>query len=211
MLLFSVVPSYYDVSVLICTIPSRKEMFIELLNRITLLKQKTSLLIEVLWDADSKSSIGEKRNNLIQRAVGTYCCFIDDDDKITDDYFAVIEESGLTQDCIALNGQMFIDGKKHLPFYHSLQYTKWSQDTKGYYRNPNHLNPIKTEIAKQIKFLNINNGEDHDFSNKLLESGLLKTEYSHDKIQYNYFYINKKEPIQKHVIPKFRGFRRIRI
>jgi hypothetical protein len=193
----------YDISVLICTISSRKDMFIDLLNRITLLKQKTSLMIEVLWDADTNLSIGEKRNRLLERALGTYCCFIDDDDKITDDYFSIIEESGLTQDCIALNGQMFIDGKEHLPFYHSLKYLEWSQDKKGYYRNPNHLNPIKTEIAKQIKFLSKNHGEDHDFSKKLLESGLLKTEYSHDRLQYIYLYISKKqETISK---PKITG------
>jgi hypothetical protein len=201
----------YDVSALICTIPSRREMFIELLNRITLLKQKTSLLIEVLWDAHIKPSIGEKRNKLLERASGTYCCFIDDDDKITDDYFAVIEESGLTYDCIVLNGQMYRDSKEDLPFYHSLKYSKWSQDEKGYYRNPNHLNPIKTQIAKQIGFLNINEGEDYDFSKKVLESGLLKTEYSHNKIQYLYMFENDKPVVEKVVMPKLRGFRRTRI
>jgi len=197
----------YDVSVLICTIPSRRAMFIELLNRMTLLKQKTSLQIEVLWDNDMKYSVGEKRNKLVERALGTYCCFVDDDDKITDDYFSVIEASGLTYDCIALNGQMFMNGKPHAPFYHSLKYEKWSEDSTSYYRNPNHLNPIKTSIVKQIQFTTKNQGEDHDFSKKLLESGLLKTEYSHTTLQYLYYFINNKPVIQEVVMPKLRGFR----
>lgn len=197
----------YDVSILICTIASRREIFIKLLNRITILKQKTSLLIEVLWDTKLRISIGEKRNRLLERASGTYCCFIDDDDKITDDYFAVIEESGLTQDCIAMNGKIFFDDNIYLPFYHSLKYDKWSEDSKGYYRSPNHLNPIKTKIAKQIKFSDKSYGEDKDFSQELSKSGLLKTEYSHDKIQYIYMPATHI-PVQKVELPKLKGFKR---
>jgi hypothetical protein len=166
-------------------------MFIELLNRLTLLKKSTTLQIEILFDNTNGITTGVKRNNLLDRALGKYCCFIDDDDKVTDDYFKIIEDSGLTYDCISLNGQMYVDGKIDKPFYHSLKYTKWFDDEKGYYRNPNHLNPMRTDIAKQIKFPSKTRGEDRDFSKQLFESGLLKTEYTHDKLQYIYLYITK--------------------
>jgi hypothetical protein len=182
----------YDVSVLVCTIPQRSDMFIQLINYINKLKQTTTLKIEVLYDSRVAASIGEKRNSLLQSCNGTYCCYIDDDDKITEDYFKVIEESQLKYDCIALNGIMFEDGKEKKPFYHSLKYNKWFEDEKGYYRNPNHLNPIKTSIAKQFRFPDENNGEDYNFSRELLKSGLLKTEYVHNKTQYIYMYINNK-------------------
>jgi len=178
----------YDLSVLICTISSRNELFVKLLNRLTLLKQSTNLSIEVLYDSSGNISIGKKRNLLMNRALGTYCCFIDDDDNVTDDYFKVIENSGLVYDCISLNGMRYSNGSRDRPFYHSLKYTKWSTDENGYYRNPNHLNPMKTEIAKQIRFPLINNYEDRAFSEQLLKSGLLKTEYTHDKLQYLYFF-----------------------
>jgi hypothetical protein len=139
-----------------------------------------------------KISVGEKRNRLLYGASGNYCCFIDDDDKITDDYLKVIEDSELKYDCIALNGIMYSDGKYLAPFYHSLKYTSWDSDKTSYYRNPNHLNPMKTSIAKQIGFTNKNHGEDKDFSQKLLNSGLLKTEYMHDKVQYLYFFVSKR-------------------
>lgn len=186
----------YDVSMLICTIPKRKGMFIDLWNSINKLKQISTLAIEVLYDSRQNATIGEKRNDLVSRAIGKYCCFVDDDDKLTADYFKVIEESELKYDCIALNGMMYIDGNQHRPFYHSLKYTKWFEDASGYYRNPNHLNPMKTEIVKMIPFLRINRGEDSDFSNRLLQSGLLKTEYVHDKTQYLYMFVSgKPQPI----------------
>jgi hypothetical protein len=184
----------FDLSVLICTIPSRNNMFVDLLNNITRLKQKTRLTIEVLFNKNENITIGEKRNKLLASCNGTYCCFIDDDDKITDDYFTVIEESELMYDCISLNGMMYTNGVKNRPFYHSLKYNHWYEDSNGYYRNPNHLNPIKTSIAKKIGFTNKNYGEDHDFSKKLQESRLLKSEYLHDKLQYIYLYVDKPVP-----------------
>lgn len=201
--------SSYDLSILICTIPSRISLFVNLLNRLHVLKTKTNLLVEILFDDSENISIGEKRNKLVSRSNGTYCCFIDDDDDVTDDYFSIIEESGLTYDCIQLNGNMFLNGKAYLPFYHSITYTKWSQDQNGYYRCPNHLNPIKTSIVKQIKFPNLSTLEDSDFSQKLLESGLIQTEYQHDKLQYTYFHVsNKPIPKIKITLPRLGGFKR---
>jgi hypothetical protein len=194
----------YDLSVLICTIPLRKHMFVDILNRLTLLKQTTTLSIEVLFDATINFTIGEKRNKLLGKALGTYCCFIDDDDKVTDEYFKVIEQSGLTYDCISLNGMRYSDGKLDKPFYHSLKYTSWFSDENGYYRNPNHLNPMKTSIARQVGFPSKDRGEDSDFSKRLFSSGLIKTEYAHDTLQYIYMYVFNKVIIRPF---KF-GFRR---
>lgn len=182
----------YDLTVMICTIPSRYTMFIDLWNSINKLKQNTTLSVEVLYDSRKNVNIGEKRNYLLKLASGKYCCFVDDDDTITDDYFKVIEESELKYDCVSLNGMRYVDGKKDRPFYHSLKYSKWFEDEKGYYRNPNHLNPIRSDIAKRMRFPEKNNGEDFGFSKQLLELDLLKTEYVHDKIQYNYMFVSGK-------------------
>ena len=181
----------FDLSILICTIPSRIDMFVDLLNNIMRLKKKSNLTIEVLFNDNKNITIGEKRNQLLENCRGRYCCFIDDDDKITDDYLTIIEESKLSYDCISLNGIMYDNGIKKALFYHSLKYDRWFEDSNGYYRNPNHLNPMKTSIMREIGFTNKNHGEDYDFSKKLKESRLLKTEYVHDKLQYIYLYVNK--------------------
>jgi hypothetical protein len=44
------------------------------------------------------------------------------------------------------------------------------------FRTPNHLNTIKTEIAKQVRYPEISHGEDQDYSHRLWNSSLMKTE-----------------------------------
>jgi hypothetical protein len=195
----------YDVSVLICTIPTRHEEFVTLLNDIENYKKQVDIRIEVLFDCRLDISIGKKRQELLDRAHGLYSCFIDDDDKITHHYFQVIQDAintGEDYDCIQLNGRYYIDNKFDRPFYHSLKYDTWSEDEDGYYRCPNHLNPIKTKIAKKVKFHDISNKEDLKFSEELVKQGLLKTEYTHDKPQYLYYFDNVRSTIQKQPPPK---------
>jgi hypothetical protein len=44
------------------------------------------------------------------------------------------------------------------------------------FRTPNHLNTIKTSIARQVRYPEISHGEDQDYSHRLWDSGLMKTE-----------------------------------
>lgn len=189
----------YDVSVLICTIPKRHEEFIMLLKDIENYKKLVNIKIEVLFDCRLDISIGKKRQSLIDRANGLYSCFVDDDDKITPFYFQVIEDAIKSgdYDCISLNGRYYNDNKFDRPFYHSLKYDKWSEDADGYYRCPNHLNPIKTSIARKVKFHDLSHGEDSLFSEELVKQKLLKTEYVHDKVQYLYYFNNITSTIEK--------------
>jgi hypothetical protein len=187
----------YHVSVLICTIPKRHEEFVTLLQDIENYKKLVNIKIEVFFDSRLDISIGKKRHALLDRANGLYSCFIDDDDKITPYYFKIIEDAIRSgdYDCIQLNGRYYIDNKFDRPFIHSLKYNKWSEDEIAYYRSPNHLNPIKTTIARKVKFHDISNQEDRKFSEELLKQKLLKTEYTHDKVQYLYYFNNKGSTI----------------
>ena len=186
-----------DVSVLICTIPDRNNMFVSLYNRLIDLKNKANIHIELLYDDTLGITIGEKRNKLLERANGKYCCFIDDDDDVADTYFTTYESaisSGIDYDCVMLVGHYYLNGKFIKPFFHSLKYKSWYDDDDGYYRCPNHLNLIKTDICRQIGYTKVNFGEDKDFSERLLESGLIKTEYSHENLLYLYYKIDVIKP-----------------
>jgi len=186
-----------DVSVLICTIPDRNEMFVSLYKRLNLLKNNASIRVEILYDDALGITIGEKRNRLLERANGKYCCFIDDDDDVADTYFSTYESaisSGMDYDCVTLVGHYYLNGKFIKPFFHSLKYKSWYDDDDGYYRCPNHLNLIKTDICRQIGYTKVNFGEDKDFSERLLESGLIKTEYSHENLLYLYYKIDVIKP-----------------
>ena len=66
-----------------------------------------------------------------------------------------------------------------------------TENTEIIIRYINHLNILKTEIGKQIWFKDISNIEDADYSLRLKNSNLIKTECTHGIIQYLYYYNNK--------------------
>jgi len=185
-------PRVYDISVLICTIPERSEMLARLLERIRRLTEGLRIRVEVLTDATVEYKVGLKRSVLLSRARGNYCCFVDDDDNVTDNYFtpyeAVLPDLPYLYDCFALHGAYFVNGRYDRPFHHSMKYNKWSEDSQGYYRIPNHLNLIKTDICKLINFSKEDWLEDRDFSKRLFDSHYIQSEYRHNYIQYLYYF-----------------------
>jgi len=161
------------------------------------LKPQLTPAIEVIVNVDGgEKSIGQKRNELVQSAVGIYTSMVDDDDLISDNYCSLIlsaiqpDECGITPDCIGMEGVITFDGWRPQKFIHSLQYTDWFEKDHVFYRSCNHLNPIKTEFVKQVLFPEINHGEDKEFSMKI--APLLKTEvYINEPIYYYEFRSNK--------------------
>lgn len=135
---------------------------------------------EVIIQSDSgEMQIGDKRNKLLSMATGEYCAFIDDDDVISptylDTYASMIEDG--SYDCASFVGAYYLAGKFQKLFLHSTEFTEWSETPQFYIRMPNHLNLIRTAMAQQIGFPGINHGEDHNFSQRLMQSGLVKKEY----------------------------------
>lgn len=186
-------------SILILTISGRKHLLKRLLHELSKQfhdnKLEAFVDYEILIQSDEDKSIGEKRNNLLQRARGEYIAFIDDDDMISETYISFfIKGYEIKPDCFSLRGVITWDGVKPELFEHSIKYSAW-QTTNNYIkyeRFPNHLNFIRTSIAQQFDFPLINHGEDKDWAAKVFESGLLKKEYYIDEIIYNYQYIQNK-------------------
>lgn len=185
-------------SILIPTLPERAEKFSKLFFDINfqIELQNAFGLIEVLTDEAPKGkSIGKKRNDLLDKAQGEYVCFIDDDDKISDDYIRlVLNALQKKPDCLSLKGIITFDGHEPKIFEHSIKYSEYrtTENAITYERYPNHLNVIKSSIAKQFKFPEINFGEDTDWATQIHKSGLLKKEVQIDKILYYYKYISNK-------------------
>lgn len=147
--------------------------------------------------AKKNQLIGDKRNELLEKSLGEYVCFVDDDDWVSRDYVKTIMESieANKPDCVSLRGEMTTDGQKPEIFEHSLKYDSWR--TTGnpikYERYPNHLNAIRADIAKQFKFPSVSHGEDHNWSTQIHNSKLLKTEVYIDKVLYQYRFISNKQ------------------
>jgi hypothetical protein len=175
-------------SILICSLESRRHFLNNLLN--VLNSQKTDE-VEILTEIDNgQMQIGRKRNILVGRAQGHFLSFIDDDDSVAHDYVSKILNATRTDpDAIGIEGIMTTNGHNPRKFIHSRQYDSWFERDGIYYRNNNHLNPIKASIVRQVPFLEINHGEDSDFSRRV--KPLIHTEvYVHGPIYY-YQFVNK--------------------
>ncbi len=189
--------SNIKLSILILTIPERKNFLDKLLDELhrQIMESGQHESIEILVNA-SDGDIGSKRNYLLNEAKGKYLNFFDDDD-MPGNYYILTLLSGISMnvDVISLRGIYSVDGIMDGIFEHSIKYSEWKNDQPGdikYLRNPNHLNCIRSTIAKQFQFPRTNFGEDHDWSKQIQKSGLLKKEYYHQEILYYYNYRSKK-------------------
>jgi hypothetical protein len=170
-------------SILICHLISRAELLQRILTELR--SQAINLPVEILFKGDEgELSIGAKRNMLLQQAKGAYIAFVDDDDMVSSDYISSILKAIETEpDCVGIEGVLNSNFGDSI-FRHSIQFQGWYTGEDGFYRTPNHLNPVKRSIAQCIGFPNLMNGEDVHYSNALRRA--LKTEVYIDHPIYFY-------------------------
>jgi glycosyltransferase involved in cell wall biosynthesis len=142
-------------------------------------------------------TIGEKRNKLMAMATGQYIAFIDDDDRISPYYLATIINAIRNgyPDVIGIVGiyKSVVNGKPiHERFYHTIKNNRYWKSQRGWERPPNHLNPMKREIAIRYDFMPSNFGEDTDWAMRICDDQALKSEnFIVDPI-YFYDYVKDK-------------------
>jgi glycosyltransferase involved in cell wall biosynthesis len=177
-------------SILICSLNKRAELLARL--RKVLDPQLTDEVEVIVNVDDGQLSIGDKRNALLEAATGDYIAFVDDDDMVRTTYVKnILEAISTNPDCVGVEGVITVNGQPNgRLFIHSLQYRSWFEKDGVYYRNPNHLSPVKRELALQVKFPAKNHGEDHDYSKALLP--FLKTEVYIKGPIYHYDYRENK-------------------
>lgn len=184
-----------DVSILIPTMKLREGLFRQVLAEIqTQAAECPQIRTEILWESDNgELTLGQKRNVLLDRCTGKYHCFIDDDDILAPDYlktFVPMIASGVDYDCASFVGAHYLRGSLTKLFHHSLQYTEWEETPERYIRTISPMNLIKTDIVRQVRYKDIRHTEDHEFSKRLMASGLLKTEFEINPNHPIYHYID---------------------
>lgn len=180
-------------SILIPTIESRKETFLRLHHKLSAQIERQALQSEVevlTMQDDGRLSIGHKRNALLEQASGSFVVFIDDDDDISDDYVRLIAEAVRRQpeiDCIGLKVQITFRGRHPRLMTYSLCHQEFHTENGVYLRPPQHITPIKRDIAQRYKFADTSYSEDYDWALQMRRDHALQREYFIDEVLYYYF------------------------
>jgi glycosyltransferase involved in cell wall biosynthesis len=182
-----------DLSILIPTLPARINCLSNLIQKLN--KQIINFgyidRVQILTLCDTKEyTVGEKRNRLLELSTGKYVCFIDDDDDISDNYLCeIIKAIESNADVITFCGD-YVDNNRVTPFSISSVHRDNFDEVNMLYRLPNHLCPVKRELALNCMFTNKNFGEDSDYAELL--NKIINSEYHINLKLYFYMYDGNK-------------------
>ena len=110
-------------------------------------------------DNGNRKNVGD-RDELIDRAAGDYCCFVDDDDVVSDDYvWKILQAISAEPDICSISGLVtsLVNNEQHA-FELSTKYERLFSlpsneiEDDTYKRFASHLNPIRTAIAREVRF-----------------------------------------------------------
>ncbi len=201
-------------SILICSLNSRKEMRKEMLivlvaslgvceheiieyDNYTIERYFNEVVEVIICTDDKQMSVGAKRNLLVRIASGEYVAETDDDDRLESIYkrelIEAINISGA--DVITFVVSVSLNGAPPKLCFYSKDYKGDYNDSNTYYRLPNHLCCVKRSLALQVPFAEINFGEDADYSKRLRP--LLQTEYNIVKVLYHYDFNSQTTETQR--------------
>jgi|694.fasta_scaffold64012_5 glycosyltransferase involved in cell wall biosynthesis len=178
-----------ELSILIPTLPARIDSYANLIKILNKQVTENNLInrVQILSLCDTKEiSVGQKRNILLNKSVGKYVCFIDDDDLIAPDYLIkLINAISSNADVITFCGD-YVENTVVTPFSISMVHRGNFNHPNIFYRLPNHLCPVKREIALSSQFTDKNFGEDSDYAERINKQ--LKNEFHIQDKLYFYMY-----------------------
>jgi glycosyltransferase involved in cell wall biosynthesis len=179
-------------SVLIASTFDREKMTEKLRDKINYQAKDKPVEVNVCYD-NKEMSIGAKRQKMLEEANGEYVCFVDSDDDIADYYIdEILQAIDRNADCVGFDLEVHGLSRRGRveKASASKRWKRWANRKGGYdyVRTIYHKNPVRRSIALQIGFKDMRFAEDHDYSERLQKSGLLKFEIYIDKPMYIYQY-----------------------
>ena len=147
--------------------------------------------VEHLIVIDNKvRTIGRKRDNLVQCAIGQYVAFVDDDDDVSDEYVLELVNAIKNNphvDVITFKQNCFIENYPKAIVNFGLNYENEAYvPNTEFKRKPYHVCAWKTALAQKYRFPSSNYGEDAGWLSQLWE--VAKTEYHIDKVLHAYIH-----------------------
>lgn len=159
-----------DLSILIPTMHKRAHFLKRLMRVLSPQCNAHPGRVELLTSTDNgEAPIGVKRNTLMAEAKGRYLAFVDDDDLVSTDYVSkILTAIQSTHDVCGIEGVMTWDGTNPERFVCSMRNGPvWRKENGVYLRPPNHLCPVKRELALKSTFPPLDFAEDKAYTDGL--------------------------------------------
>lgn len=169
-------------SILMPTIPERKEIFTKLYKEVERQVKQCYRLhptleqVQLISDhrpkfKDGGPTIGAKRQSLIERATGRYLCFLDDDEWISPDYVEILLRLCLEMRDICTFNNISKFDNYWCVVQMGLGNKENEQARPGFIkRKPWHICPVRSQLAKQVVFPESNYGEDWVWFDQVLKN-----------------------------------------
>ena len=127
--------------------------------------------VEILTDVDDgQTPVYAKRNNLLQRARGQYVCAVDDDDDLSASYLPELLaaiDAGAGADAVVFRAERTRDDDG--PTVALDYYIGAAPQADGTdWRTPDHLTPVRADLAKRVPFPAVVDNEDVAWRKALL-------------------------------------------
>jgi hypothetical protein len=154
--------------------------------------------VEVLVELDEGGlPSGWKRHKLLRASRGRYVAFVDDDDRVSDNYVDTLRELTLAQTCdVATFALRFTRPPRAVPRRPPIpgvsevwQFGLHSDERKDGRMSANHLCAWRRELAIRVAWCpELGNADDQLWYQPLLRSGLANTEAHTDQVLYHYLF-----------------------
>lgn len=186
-------------SILVCSVTNRFNTFLP--NIINKLQSQADNFddVEIICLIDNKKiMLGDKRNQMVNIAIGDYVTFVDDDDDIADNYVEKLYlATDSKADVITFRVDVSLNGGEYKPCYYSKDYPNDYNEPDSYHRLPNHIMCIKRELVLATPYKSILRGEDSAFAKDLLPK--IKTECALNDTLYFYNFNQETTETQKYI------------
>jgi glycosyltransferase involved in cell wall biosynthesis len=177
-------------TILVPTVPNRIELFYvklmkELLRQIEPYKNDIELI--AFFD-NKKRLIGKKRQEMINLSQGEYIVFIDDDDRISEDYISQIMTALIENpdaDCVVFDSITKINGGPDILCKYGIEFEYgYINDGLEWRGKPAHTMVYSSNIVKKHQYVDMGVGEDFNWVKRAYLD--IKNQIRIDKVLYYY-------------------------
>lgn len=160
-----------------------QKMYDELLNQANPYKKEVEILAEV---DDGKQSSGTKRQKLLNRSVGKYVCYVDDDDRVSDNYVkSIVEGCKSGADVVTFNLEM-LNARKQKEIW---RFGLATNNRGNGIMCVNHLCAWKATLARKVGWPpQLGYWDDHFWFEPLFFANLITTQFHINRTLYYYDY-----------------------